>query len=42
MYYKLFTSILLVILLVIASNSFHKVSPEVFKKVICQEVCYAK
>ena len=42
MYYKLFTSILLVILLVIASNSFHTVSPEVYKQVQCKEVCYAK
>ena len=42
MYYKLFTSVLLVIILVIASNSFHTVSPKEFKKIQCQERCYVE
>ena len=42
MHYKLFTSVVLVIVLMIASNSFHEVKPEVFKKVQCKEKCYVK
>ena len=42
MHYRLFVSTVLVIILVIGSNSFHTVSPKEFKKVQCQERCYVK